>query len=179
MNLNQDQNLYQGQSYPPNNTYGHKTLGGSQHEQGGRGFAIASLVLGILSVLLCCVYGGMLGFPGLAFAIISFVRHEEKRKMAIGGIITSVLGILLFGFIVVCLFLEEWGMMRFPEDIWYRFYGQVLMWQHPDWQMGDAADSELEEEMDLFAGNEFVNGDGSIICFGDDQSFLWYGSNGN
>ena len=174
MNQDQNQNPYQGQPYPPNDTYGSAIPGSPQHEQGGRGFAIASLVLGILSVLLCCVFGGWLGFPGLAFAIISFVRHEEKYKMAIGGIITSVLGILLFGFIVVCLLLEERGMMRVPEDIWYRFYGQVLMWQHPEWQIDDTVDSDLEEEMDLFAGNEFIVGDESVAYYGVDGSFVSY-----
>lgn len=73
---------------------------GYQEKKGGKGMAIASLILGILSLLCCCI-----GFPfaivGLILAIISLVKGKDGKGLAIAGLITSIvcLGISTMAFI--------------------------------------------------------------------------------
>lgn len=62
-------------------------------ESGKKGLAIASLVLGILGVLGCCCFGGVLGIVGLILGIISITK-QGKSGMAIAGIILSAISVL-------------------------------------------------------------------------------------
>ena len=59
------------------------------------GFAIASLVLGIISILICCCWGSgiVLAIPGLILGISA----NKKQKTGIGtaGIICSIIGTVL------------------------------------------------------------------------------------
>ena len=61
------------------------------------GFAIASFVCGILSLVLCCT--GILGIPAgalsILFAVLSKRKGESLSGMSIAGVVTSVIGILL------------------------------------------------------------------------------------
>lgn len=66
-----------------------------------QGLAIASMVLGILSIILCCIFGGVLALPGLILGIISLVSKRDGSGMAIAGIITSIFGLLLGVFMVI------------------------------------------------------------------------------
>ncbi len=66
------------------------------------GFAVASMILGILSlVLLCCCYGLPFNVLGMVFSIIALgqIRGDPQRYegagMAIAGLVLSVLSILL------------------------------------------------------------------------------------
>ncbi|MDO5560752.1 MAG: DUF4190 domain-containing protein [Oscillospiraceae bacterium] len=63
---------------------------GYQENKGGKGMAIASLILGILSLLCCCI-----GFPfaiiGLILAILVLVKRKNGKGLAIGGLITSII----------------------------------------------------------------------------------------
>ena len=60
-----------------------------------KGLAITSLVLGIVSVLLCCTLwiGGICGIAGLITGIMG-MKSTTGKGMAIGGVICSVVGIL-------------------------------------------------------------------------------------
>lgn len=74
------------------------------------GFGIASLVLGIVSILLACVGIGI--FPavlGFIFAIIGLVVKDRKRGTAIAGLICSIVGaiIFLFAFLVADSILSD------------------------------------------------------------------------
>lgn len=63
------------------------------------GFGVASLVLGILGILLSCVGVGI--FPailGIIFAIIGLVSKNRKHGTAIAGLICSIIGIVIFVF---------------------------------------------------------------------------------
>lgn len=62
----------------------------------GSGFAIASMVLGILSLVGACCYGlgVILAIIGLILGIISLKQQRPGKGMAIAGVITSGLGIL-------------------------------------------------------------------------------------
>ena len=68
-----------------------------------QGLAIASMVLGILSIILCCIFGGVLALPGLILGIISLATKRDGSGMAIAGIITSLFGLLLGIFMVFIL----------------------------------------------------------------------------
>lgn len=67
------------------------------------GVAIASLVIGIISLLLSCCYGGFLGIIGFILAIIG-INTSSKKAVAIWGLVTSTISIvitvisLIFGF---------------------------------------------------------------------------------
>ncbi len=62
--------------------------------QGGKGMAIASLICGILSLLLCCFsyVGLVLGIVAIVLGIISKKKTENGKGMALAGIITGSIG---------------------------------------------------------------------------------------
>lgn len=83
------------------------------------GFAIASLVLGLLSILSCCILiGAVFGIPGLIVGIIPLVKKYDGKGMAIAGVITSVIGI------IICVITSIVAYREFSEftkysGIWY------------------------------------------------------------
>ncbi|MDD6194601.1 MAG: DUF4190 domain-containing protein [Lachnospiraceae bacterium] len=81
----------------------------------GLGFGIASLVLGIVSLLcFCTCINIILAILAIIFGIIQIVSYENKG-MAIGGIVTATISIILF---VTCygLLLSNASFMRMVED---------------------------------------------------------------
>ena len=62
-----------------------------------RGFAIASLILGILSCTICCAIGAVLGVIGLILGIVSLAQKRGGKGLAIGGVVTSGIGIFIAG----------------------------------------------------------------------------------
>ncbi len=85
---------YQSQyNQPVGNAYQQQQYA-SYEQPSGKGYAIASLVLGIVSVCTCC--GGLLpSVLGLIFGIISKSKQSENNGMAIAGIILSSIGIVI------------------------------------------------------------------------------------
>ena len=70
------------------------------------GFAIASLILGILSILFSCCYGFGIFFsiPGIILAIVSRKSSNGKLSgMAIGGLVCSILGTLIAVFMIAAV----------------------------------------------------------------------------
>lgn len=65
---------------------------------GNIGFAIASLICGILSILCCCFVwlALVLGIAGIVLGVISLTQKYDGKGMAIAGIITGGVGLLLF-----------------------------------------------------------------------------------
>lgn len=60
------------------------------------GLAIASMVLGILSlVLMCIAIGYVLAIIGIILGIISLVQHYGGKGMAIAGVTTSAVTLFL------------------------------------------------------------------------------------
>ena len=190
MNENMNQNPYQNQGwnqtqgYRPGYPYGYgqPNPGYPQNDQGPGTFAIVSLVMGILSMLLCCVYGGFLGLAGLVFGIISIVKQEAKRGIAVAGIVTSALGILL---LVTVSFFRLLIFERFSERFWEEFDAESIIQEYfeeyeenqdpiPESLPETDIESKQEIEGDPFAGKEYVAGDDSVIYFAQDGSFLWY-----
>ena len=91
-----------------------------------KGFAIASLVLGILSIVLCCIYGGFLGILGLIFGIVSLAKKESKMGMAIAGIITSALGLIYAIMMVMATVMTiKYGISEMDEETLFRMAEQM------------------------------------------------------
>lgn len=95
---------YNQQSGPQfNNQYFDGQGGNMPQQEGSKGFAIAGMVLGIISIVCCCSWyiGGICGIVGLVLSIIALVKKLPGRGMAIAGVICSVIGLLF----VVCVLL--------------------------------------------------------------------------
>jgi hypothetical protein len=64
------------------------------------GFAIASLVIGIIALLGSCCYGGLLGILGIIFGIVA-IKKSQSQGMSIAGIATSAVALLITITIIV------------------------------------------------------------------------------
>ena len=68
----------------------------------GSGLSIAAMVLGIVGLVLSCIYIGVLPCAiGLIFAIIAMVNKSSGKGMAIAGLVTSIVGIVIFFMIII------------------------------------------------------------------------------
>ncbi len=85
------------------NTYGEQTLYVAEpltEEKKTNGFGIASLVLGIFSLLCCCAtpISGICAILALVFAIVSRKKMGAFDALSIVGLVLSILGLLIFAF---------------------------------------------------------------------------------
>lgn len=64
-------------------------------------FGIASLVIGIISLVFSCFGFGFLGVLGFVFAIVAFMQKDRAKGTAIAGLITSIIAFLISFFMVV------------------------------------------------------------------------------
>ena len=102
-----DQNIY-GQNAQQTSQYTSQD-GGSFYDSpqpNGNGFGIASMVLGILAIVLFC---GCINIPlailSIIFAVIHINRKTGSIGFAIAGIVTSVISVILTVFMIVAFFL--------------------------------------------------------------------------
>lgn len=68
-----------------------------------RGWSVASLVLGILSIICCCVWwiGLISGVLSIVLAVISRISLGYFDGLSIAGLITSIFGIMFGIFILI------------------------------------------------------------------------------
>jgi hypothetical protein len=68
-----------------------------EQPQVGKGLAIASMVCGILSLVLCCfdVLALILSIAAIVLGIISKKKTENGKGMALAGIITGAIGLVI------------------------------------------------------------------------------------
>ncbi|MCI8635947.1 MAG: DUF4190 domain-containing protein [Eubacterium sp.] len=96
------------------NTY-RQTYQGPYQEQFqpvSQGFGVASLVIGIVSlVLFCSCLNIPLAILAIVFGIVQLTKPGSKKGMAVGGIVTSVIS--LIAFVVFCIGI--WGSVDFQE----------------------------------------------------------------
>lgn len=64
------------------------------------GFGIASMVVGITSLVFSCFGVGLLGALGFIFAIVAFTQKDKAKGTAIAGLITSIIAFLISLFVV-------------------------------------------------------------------------------
>lgn len=95
--------------------------GQTQAKGTGTGFGIASLVLGILSVFTfaCCI-NYILAVLAIIFGIVQIVKNE-KKGLAIGGIITAVISIVL-GIAVSLYAVNIAEKMQDPDSPFYQYF---------------------------------------------------------
>lgn len=84
----------------------------------GTGFAVTSLVTGIVSLVLFFipVFGFMLGAVAVVFGSIS-MRHPEGRGMAIAGLVTGSVTVLI-SMIILAFWLLAWTFAP-PQPSYY------------------------------------------------------------
>ena len=58
------------------------------------GFGIASLTIGILSILFICCYGWFIAIPGIIFGIVGIAQKNRNHGTAIAGLICSIIGLI-------------------------------------------------------------------------------------
>ncbi|MCX7658332.1 MAG: DUF4190 domain-containing protein [Oscillospiraceae bacterium] len=136
---NEQQNPYQQQPYQPEQSGNvENSYSQSSYQQPAQqynyyqqpekppvksGLSIASMVLGILSILFFCIpYISIpLAIVGLVLGIISLVKKQGGKGMAIAGVICSAIG-LLIGIIVIIMAIAaiSSGMYSSP-DFWSSF----------------------------------------------------------
>lgn len=90
---------YQGNG---TNLYGNIYQNPQKQSEENTGFAVASMVLGILSILLFCTCIDVLtGVLAIIFGIVHLTTKKKRRGMAITGIVTGIIAILLTVFMVI------------------------------------------------------------------------------
>lgn len=87
-------------------------------KSGRTGFAITALVMGILSLLLCCCYGLGVVFAviGLIFGIISLATKRGGKGMAITGVILSVITVVAVSIVVAVAMPHVKAIVRFSGE---------------------------------------------------------------
>lgn len=151
---------YQNQPYGMNQGY--------QNQPEKMGFGIASLVLGILSILCCWIYGGFLGLIGLVLGIVALARRESKKGMAIAGIITSVFGIMILIVILICVGLGSIGEAAISDPYVQETLEDIID-EYGDYDIDSAVTTK-----DPFTGKKYKCGDESMIYFEEDGTYIWY-----
>ena len=93
--------------------------------QGGKGMAIASMVLGIVSLVFFCVWyiSAVAAIVGLVLGIISLRGDKLGRGMAVAGIVTSAIGLALM---ILFLILAAAGLAILSSSTEWQNY----LWQY-------------------------------------------------
>lgn len=102
INYSQDNGSFSGNTYEAQPQY--YTAEPMPQKNGNKGFAIASLVCGILAVICCCFscVSLVLAIAAVALGIVTLACKYDGKGMAIAGIVMGGLGILMFvGMIII------------------------------------------------------------------------------
>lgn len=134
-----------------------------------KGLGIAALVIGILSMTLCCTIGSILGIVGIILGIVSLVKKEDMPGLGIAGIITSVIGFFVGIYVAFCVIVA------------YQIVEEEMDSNVSFDEIYEELDRELEYDdvfgtQNEFAGEAFLVGE-SAIYFDEDGTFTWYQSN--
>lgn len=81
-----------------------------------KGFSIAALVLGIIALVLCCIWYVSIpcGIIALILGIIGL--KSSKRGMSIAGIITGVIGMILSIVLVIAIVMLDVSIFNSAKD---------------------------------------------------------------
>lgn len=114
---NNDGTWYGTENYGGNDVYG-------KPKNDSNGFGVASLVLGIMTLLLFCMcISWITGLLAIIFGIVQLVK-SRKKGLAIGGIITGAIGLLLSILLYAGVFLNfsNPGRVHIYDDFYNDFY---------------------------------------------------------
>lgn len=117
----------EGNNTAEQNTYGQQTqdgfrqapqnpysqMGQSVSTQSGQGLAVAGMVLGIISLVCCCMgyIALVLGIVGFVLSLVSLIQKRPGKGMAIAGIICSSISIVI---LIICIVI---GSSVSPTDV--------------------------------------------------------------
>ncbi len=146
-----------------------------------KGLAITSMVIGILSMTLCCVGGSLLGLIGLILGIVALAKKQGGTGMSIAGIATSVIGMLIGIYALFYIFALGLGFSLmasegFEDYAYYEDYSDDSLAVVSDFE--DEFDAALSDNS-IFSGKSFQLEDGSVIYFEENGTFHWYQSDDN
>ncbi len=81
------------------------------------GFAIASMVCGILSITMCCTgfFSLFFGALGILFAILTNRKGKAMPGMSIAGLSTSIVGMLVGFYFLAAAFIQLPAMLQDPQ----------------------------------------------------------------
>lgn len=91
----------------------------NQQPKDKKGFSIAALVLGIVAIVLCCVWYISIPCGILAIVFGTIGLRSSKRGMSISGIVTGIIGMIISIFIILMLVIFGFalGMTESIKDI--------------------------------------------------------------
>lgn len=116
-------------------------------EKPGMGFGIASLVLGIISLVLFCTCINIpLAITALIFGIVHLVRCQEGKIFGVAGIITSVLSIVFFFVMVFALVLNSDFQDSFQEEFQREFDRQMQQNLKGDYEWPEDYEDYFDED---------------------------------
>lgn len=117
MDENNQNNSFDGWSSQenPQGNYAYQTV--MEIKSRSRGFAIASLVLGILSLVCCCIsYAGLvMATLAIIFAIVSRKKMGYFDSLAIAGLIVGIIGVIFGAFSILV------DVIMSSEEFWIEF----------------------------------------------------------
>lgn len=149
-----------GQNYVQGNTYAainSSYYANQRPKQKGDGvaFGVASMVLGIVSLLLFCTCGNFLtGILAIIFGIIQLTKNKDK-PFAVTGIITAVISMVLgiFLWLLLAVGMSDASLNSY-EDIYDYYYGD-------EYYDGDYRDDDYYEGYDYYDYFDYYEGEES------------------
>lgn len=151
-NQNNQNNQNYNNPYGYNNSYGYNPVPGKPPRKSGNGFGVASLILGIVSLLLFCTcINWLTAILAIIFGIIQVVQYKEKG-LAIGGIITAIVSLLF----TIILYTLVWvGMIADGYSESFDYFDSYDTYYDDEYY----DDDNYEEMYDINnSGNEFLSG---------------------
>lgn len=120
INYSQDSGSFSGNTYDSQPQY--YTAEPVAEKKGMIGFAIASLICGILSVICCCLgcFSLVLAIAAVALGIVTIACKYDGKGMAITGIVLGGVGIILF--IVTIIIGSSDGYTEMMEELMNELY---------------------------------------------------------
>ena len=106
MNENNNQNYNGQQGNGQDDVFANVYKEVMQPKHNSRVWSVLSLILGIVSIICCCVWwlGLVAGVASIAFAIVSRVSLGYFDGLSIAGLITSIFGLMFGIFLIVISF---------------------------------------------------------------------------
>ncbi len=124
-----------GYSYSTKYGYGNQYAQGGQPYayqavmQGTRGFSVASLVLGIISIVCCCAWyvGLILGILAIVFSVVSRKKNGYFDGLAIAGLVLGIFGTVICALLMMVILSPEFQSFywEFYESYYEDFYNQM------------------------------------------------------
>lgn len=133
-NFNESQQSNQNQEYQQYYQAPFPTQPGvynmQQPKEGSNGFAIASLVLGIVGLFtcFCCGFSLLTGIMSIVFGAVSMQRRSSGNGMAIAGIILGAVSILC-GIVIIAMFFFDASFYSNIDSYYKEFNSLSVYWR--------------------------------------------------